>query len=240
MAQWFKCLLHKSGPVWIPRICLKVTRCQYLPIVPDLEGKDRAPQSKLASQSSHICQLWACSRSPALMSKVSEQMKIIPSIYTPTHSCIHTCSSTHTHAHKQEKRGKIVLFPWFDVFVSDSYIFAISLVHCFNVLGAGDTAQMLNCLPHVVWDASPGDTHNIHTCLLIPERELTADWSNDCTTSNLVNQWYFVGVGHRNMNEGLLPGADMTQEQLCLQKAYPNMADNTQSHTTGALWTACR
>lgn len=110
MAQWFKCLLHKSGPVWIPRICIKVTRCQYLPIVPDLESRDRAPQSKLASQSSRICQLWAWSRAPALMSKVAGQRKRIPCVHTHTHSCIHMCSSTHTHAHKQEKGGKFFFF----------------------------------------------------------------------------------------------------------------------------------
>lgn len=112
-------------------------------------------------------------------------------IHTHTFMYPYVFKHTHAHAHKQE-RGGIVLFPWFDVFVSDSYIFTIFLVHCFNRCHGSDDK-----LPHVVWDASPGDTHNIHICLLIPERELTEVmiaphliwWTNEILLGLVTGAW---------------------------------------------------
>jgi hypothetical protein len=42
----------------------------------------------------------------------------------------------------------------------------------------------------------------------------------------------FIGVTYRNMGEGFLTGAEMTQRQLGLTTAHPSMGDSSQELET--------
>lgn len=71
-----------------------------LPGIPAWEGKDKIPQNKLASQTSHICELWGSLRDPVSMNKVEEQWRTVPDI--PAH-----------HAGTWEKKRDAVTQRWY-------------------------------------------------------------------------------------------------------------------------------
>lgn len=73
----------------------------------------------------------------------------------------------------------------------------------------------------------PGETQ--HTYLLIPP------W----TKVHLGEPMSFIKVTYRNMGEGSLIGAEMTQRQLHGQ-THSSMGDSSQSWEPGAHCTACR
>jgi hypothetical protein len=52
-----------------------------------------------------------------------------------------------------------------------------------------------------------------HTHLFIPNREAMIDRSTDTTKVQRGEPMSLIGVTYRNMGEGLLPGAEMTQRQ---------------------------
>lgn len=54
------------------------------------------------------------------------------------------------------------------------------------------------------------------------------DQSTDATKVQLDKPVSFIGVTYRNMGEGFLTGAEMTQTP-CITKAHPSMNDISQS-----------
>lgn len=66
--------------------------------------------------------------------------------------------------------------------------------------------------PLLLWDKTfPGEMQQ--TRLLAPDREPMTDQSLDTTKVQLGEPMSFIGFIHKNMSEGLLIGAEMTEKQ---------------------------